>query len=281
MSGLMGVFAASFGRIVLASKAQAVAEHAHPHMHLLFKVDGADRVLDVAGQRHRLTESKAVAVNPWQPHSEPGPIEGETTVLTFYIHLDWIAERFGDLSLNQFSEFQPDVSAEAQRLVADIVREIGGENRASPIDVAAAVQDLVGHTLSQGRAGQYPRSSADFRIRRAIDMIRTDPARPRNLGVLATQVGLSRSRFFTQFHEATGVSPRLYANAVWLERAVEALLVDERPIGEVSDALGFATHSHFCRFFREKIGFTPREYQTAAFRPSPSAAEPQAVSHAS
>src|SRR5262249_9044438 len=152
-------------------------------------------------------------------------------------------------------------TAEMRRAIGHIVQAMSGEAQHAPADLMPSIVDLVGRSLMQKSAVPHPpRTAADFRIRRAIDLIRTDPAHPRNLGVLATEVGLSRSRFFTQFQEATGVSPRLYANAVWLERAVDALLINRRPIGEVSDALGFATHSHFCRFFREKIGFTPREY---------------------
>ena len=181
--------------------------------------------------------------------------------------IDWLAERFGDLSLRQFEDLQPAVTTEMRCAIDRIVHTMSGEAQDAAADLMTAIMDLVGLSLSQKSAVPHPpRTPSDFRIRRAIDLIRTDPAHPRNLGVLATQVGLSRSRFFTQFQEATGVSPRLYANAVWLERAVDALLINQRPIGEVSDSLGFATHSHFCRFFREKIGFTPREYQAAALR---------------
>ncbi len=267
MPELISVFAGSFGRIALAAKSQPVAEHAHPHMHLLFKVDGADRAVEIAGRTYRMTDTQAVAVNPWQPHGEPGPIMGASTILTCYIRHEWLGERFADLSLRQFEDGQQSVTAAMRQIIAVIAECMaGGEANGRP-DLESALTELVGLALGQSSATLPPsRSAIDFRIRRAIDMIRSDPAHPRNLGVLANQVGLSRSRFFTQFQQATGVSPRLYANAVWLERAVDALLIHGRPIGEVSESLGFATHSHFCRFFREKIGFTPREFQAAASR---------------
>jgi AraC family transcriptional regulator len=264
--GLMGVLAASFGRIALATKDQPVAAHAHPHIHLLFKVDGADRAFDVAGTACQLEDGRAVAVNPWQLHGEPGPILGPTTILTIYAKLDWMARRFAGVQTNRLDCPWPVVTPDMRAIIDDLVERMTANESGGADGIEESVARLVGAVLAQRKTETMPANGgrSDFRIKRAIDIIRADPAQPRNLAQLAFSVGLSRSRFFDQFQQVTGVSPRLYANAIWLERAVDALLIDERPIGEVSDRLGFATHSHFCRFFRERVGFTPREYKAAA-----------------
>ncbi len=262
-SGLTTVVTGPFGRVFLADMDYPVAEHAHPHVHLLFKVGGADRMFDVASQRCRLSDGQAILIGPWTPHSEPGPAQGTTTLLVLYGDRRWLAGRTAHALPGAAL---PPVTPEMRRLAHGLADRLA-------TGAVAGVDALVGALLDQALAprdrivpARTGASEVDFRIRRAIDLIRADPAGHRNLADLAGSVGLSRSRFFEQFHRVTGISPRLYANAIWLEHAIEVLLSGERSIADVSDRLGFATQSHFCRFFREKVGMPPRDYRSGAIR---------------
>ena len=47
MTGVIGVYHGTFGRVALFRTNQPVHEHAHPHVHALLKVEGKDGVYDV------------------------------------------------------------------------------------------------------------------------------------------------------------------------------------------------------------------------------------------
>ena len=58
-----------FGRVALLDMDCSLVRHAHPHCHVLLKVEGADTQFVVGDRVHPLTDSVAVLVDGWQPHS--------------------------------------------------------------------------------------------------------------------------------------------------------------------------------------------------------------------
>jgi AraC-like DNA-binding protein len=73
--------------------------------------------------------------------------------------------------------------------------------------------------------------------------------------------GLSRAQFFRLFETSLGVSPKLYLNVVRMERALDAVMREETPLGELSERFGFPEPAHFTRFFRDHAGVSPREFR--------------------
>ena len=111
-------------------------------------------------------------------------------------------------------------------------------------------------------AGEETQASGiDFRIRRVIEHIRTAPADTQNADVWVKISGLSRPHFFHLFRQCTGVTPRLYANSLRLEYAIDRLSNSSAPIHAVAESLGFRAPSHFTRFFLHHLGSTPRAYR--------------------
>ena len=86
---------------------------------------------------------------------------------------------------------------------------------------------------------------------------------------LASQVGLSRSRFYDLFQLCTGFSPRAYLDMLCVETAISRLSSGQGKIAEVSAELGFSAQSNFTRFFLNQVGVPPSEYRRAASRPGP------------
>ena len=84
---------------------------------------------------------------------------------------------------------------------------------------------------------------------------------------LASQVGLSRSRFYDLFQMCTGFSPRAYLDMLCVETAISRLSSGQGKIAEVSAELGFSAQSNFTRFFLNQVGVPPSEYRRAASRP--------------
>jgi AraC-like DNA-binding protein len=104
----------------------------------------------------------------------------------------------------------------------------------------------------------------DFRIRKVLEHIRTAPTDTQSVATWIDVAGLSRQHFFQLFREYIGVTPRLYANSIRLELALDRLSRSRTPIHQLSRSLGFRAPSHFTRFFVDNFGSTPRAYRRGA-----------------
>ena len=108
---------------------------------------------------------------------------------------------------------------------------------------------------------------ADNRIRKALALLRARPNKELNMNDLASQVGLSRSRFYDLFQLSTGRSPRAYLDMLCVESAIAKLASGSTKIAEVSAELGFSAQSNFTRFFQQQVGIPPSEYRRATIKP--------------
>jgi AraC family transcriptional regulator len=104
----------------------------------------------------------------------------------------------------------------------------------------------------------------DSRIRRAIGLLRAHPNKDLSIDELASQVGLSRSRFYDLFQLCTGFSPRAYLDMLCVETAISRLSSGQGKIAEVAAELGFSAQSNFTRFFLHQVGVPPSTYRRSA-----------------
>jgi len=115
----------------------------------------------------------------------------------------------------------------------------------------------------------------DSRIRRAIALLRAHPNKELSIDELASQVGLSRSRFYDLFQICTGFSPRAYLDMLCVETAISRLSSGRGKIAEVAAELGFSAQSNFTRFFLNQVGVPPSTYRRSAANPEPSPERPE------
>jgi AraC-like DNA-binding protein len=115
----------------------------------------------------------------------------------------------------------------------------------------------------------------DSRIRRALALLRARPNKDVNIDLLASQVGLSRSRFYDLFQVCTGFSPRAYLDMLCVETAISRLSSGRGKIAELAAELGFSAQSNFTRFFLNRVGVPPSEYRRAATRPEVEPKQPK------
>jgi AraC family transcriptional regulator len=109
----------------------------------------------------------------------------------------------------------------------------------------------------------------DSRIRRAIALLRAHPNKDMSIDELASQVGLSRSRFYDLFQLCTGFSPRAYLDMLCVETAISRLSSGRGKIAEVAAELGFSAQSNFTRFFLNQVGVPPSTYRRSAVSNGP------------
>lgn len=72
---------------------------------------------------------------------------------------------------------------------------------------------------------------------------------------------MSRYHFIRLFKQSTGMTPYQYLTQCRLERAQHLLANTDLTIAEIAERVGFATHSHFTKVFRQHFSVTPKVYR--------------------
>lgn len=78
---------------------------------------------------------------------------------------------------------------------------------------------------------------------------------------LAKSANISKAECARCFQESLHTTPYRYLIEFRLARAAERLQKTEEPIGVIAANVGFLQVSHFGKCFKEKTGFTPKEYR--------------------
>jgi len=79
------------------------------------------------------------------------------------------------------------------------------------------------------------RQRFDWRIRRAVQLMRTAPHLAHDINTLAHEAGLSRAHFYRQFERSTRMTPHVYLNVLRMELAVNSVVHADDSLGAVSD----------------------------------------------
>jgi AraC-like DNA-binding protein len=120
-------------------------------------------------------------------------------------------------------------------------------------------------TLSRRLADiHHNRDRFDWRIRRAVEIIRVEPQAAHDVDSLAREAGLSRAHFYRLFERSTRMTPHVYLNLLRMELAVKSVVHTDDSLSAVSGNLGFSAQSHFTRFFRDHAGVSPSEFRQVA-----------------
>lgn len=277
MSRALKLFKGPFGRIAVLDMDQPLVTHAHPHCHVLIKVDGPDSAFRVRDRDCPLTDASAVLVNAWEPHAytPPNPMAPHTVILALYIEPVWLANIQRQLCVSSHPKFflQPCVA------VSDRIRQLADNTALEMLynddilvdrletilfDLMIAIIEPYTQWRSIGTTGYWRQAGgpySDIRIRKAMGYIKEHHDGALDFDAVAAKVKLSRAQFFALFRRATSLTPNLYANVLRVERAVERLAEPDTAVASVSEELGFSFPGHFTRFFRQHLGVAPSEYR--------------------
>jgi AraC-like DNA-binding protein len=273
MSKALRIVHGNFGRVALLDMDGSLVRHAHPHCHVLLKVEGADTHFVVGDRVHPLTDSVAVLVDGWQPHSYVhDPARPRTVILALYVEPTWLkAFRPGWAASGApgfFGHPHGEVSPRIRQLTMDLASDLMArpECRAEHEALLSELMIAVIERFTPWKS--FPRSirelnvsACDRRIRRAADYISINAGFETDIGTLAKRAGLSRAHFFRLFQSSIGLPPKVYLDVVRMERAVDAVLHQDCPVGEIGARLGFSEPAHFTRFFRNHAGVAPSEFR--------------------
>jgi AraC-like DNA-binding protein len=272
MSTALRIAHGAFGRVALLDMDRSLVRHAHHHCHVLLKVEGADTQFLVGDQVTPLTDTTAVLVDGWKPHSYVhDPDRPRTLIMALYIEPEWLKAFRPGWAASGAPGFFERPSGEVSPRIRHFTLHLAAEMMANPDAVRTheeALSDLMIAVIERFTPWRsFPISirgmsavSCDWRIRRAMDAMRTHDSYA-NVDQFVKGAGLSRAQFFRLFETSLGVSPKLYLNVVRMERALDAVMREETPLGELSERFGFPEPAHFTRFFRDHAGVSPREFR--------------------
>jgi len=104
----------------------------------------------------------------------------------------------------------------------------------------------------------------DRQIGQALQLIHAKAAEPWTVESLASEVGMSRSRFAERFSDLMDTGPMAYLSDWRLQKAL-SLLDDSRcSVQQVAIQTGYQSPAAFTRAFSGKFGVPPREYRRNA-----------------
>jgi transcriptional regulator GlxA family with amidase domain len=81
--------------------------------------------------------------------------------------------------------------------------------------------------------------AGDFRIRKALALMRNNMARNLEMEKVARESGLSRPRFFSLFRDGLGLTPSVFRNSLRLEEAMLQMSRSQASLTSVASCLGF------------------------------------------
>ena len=87
-----------------------------------------------------------------------------------------------------------------------------------------------------------------------------------SLGVLSRELHASPNHIRTVFQTEFGVSPYEYVLQKRIEEAKILIARQSTSFTDIAIRLGFCSQSHFNKVFKERVHFTPKEYQEAALK---------------
>lgn len=104
-------------------------------------------------------------------------------------------------------------------------------------------------------------TAASKRMQKMLKYMSEHYADDMTLNDLAESASVSKSECARCFKESLSVTPYNYLIEMRLEKAAELLRDTDLPIGEICIKTGFHLQSYFGKVFREKTGYSPREYR--------------------
>jgi AraC family transcriptional regulator len=258
MGGFVRILEGRFGRLVLSDLAPGEACTAQSDPAILMQPGNAELVF----------------LNPAESYTAAAA----TRVLALHAASDWLHASFPAIfgsGEQPFVQPREPITPRIRRLADTLAVEVLNDRFVSAERLDFLLQELLLSIVETYLARRRTSAPAwrgsrfeDSRIRRAIGLLRARPNKEFNMDELASQVGLSRSRFYDLFQLCTGFSPRAYLDMLCVETAISRLSSGQGKIAEVSAELGFSAQSNFTRFFLNQVGVPPSEYRRAATKDS-------------
>ncbi|MGE8339518.1 MAG: helix-turn-helix transcriptional regulator [Flavobacterium sp.] len=191
-------------------------------------------------------------------------IDSDKLAKTLGLHID--NEIFKNIiDSEQSILFEELISPKIQQVALEIIQ---GEIRDSLSDFFFKIkaEELIYLTLKELFKRENPTTHTlnqiDVqKIYKVRDLILTDINEPPVIKDLASQIGMSESKFKRLFKQIFGDSFFSYYQKFRMKEAARLLKENEMSVSQVGFSLGFSNLSHFAKVFEEHIGMKPKSFQ--------------------
>ena len=278
MARSLRIFDGRFGRLQLIEAEAGEAPRSAAAPEILIMQEGANLDVLVDGEAQRLTRDNLLFVNPGATSQALLAAGGHAQLFAFQASAEWLRGSFPavfDAAGRPFTSASEAITQRIRQLADTLVVEALNDQFLSHERLEFMLQELMlsiveTYLARRASSARLWRGSpfADNRIRKALALLRAHPNKEVNMNAVASQVGLSRSRFYDLFQLSTGRSPRSYLDMLCIASAISKLSSGRGRIADVSAELGFSAQSNFTRFFQQQVGIPPSEYRRAAVKPN-------------
>ncbi|MBS7533428.1 helix-turn-helix domain-containing protein [Ancylobacter sonchi] len=267
MSKLHRVHDGDFGSVSVLELTGELVPHVHSSVNLSFWLAGAPAPLSLNGRAIGHDAETAAVINAFVPHCLKVESAAQTHTLSFYLDPDWLAHHlpagtpagFTDLKL----PISPALRDELQALADMLINE-----SCDPYEIDCAIlvflkRALAACQVEDAEAAIRERRAKDFRLRKAVALMRENMSRGLDMEEVARAAGLSRPHLFSLFRDQLDLTPGVFWNSLRLEEAVNQMRASEDNLTSIASSLGFTAQCNFTRFFRQHTGVTPSDYRGA------------------
>ncbi|MDD9709860.1 AraC family ligand binding domain-containing protein [Seohaeicola sp. 4SK31] len=219
MSNALRIRTGKFGRVALLDMDRPLVRHAHPHCHVLLKVEGADTSFLVGDEVVPLTHESAVLINAWTPHAYVHRLNApRTIILALYIEPSWLAEFRSNWEASAGSGFfdrtvdaiTPQIRKQAMTLAASMVHAptaiADHETQLGELMVSVIERFTEWRSVGPSLRDAAQSQAIDWRVSKAISKLHKVAGEVSDIDSLAQTVGMSRANFFRVFERSTGVN---------------------------------------------------------------------------
>jgi AraC-like DNA-binding protein len=254
-------------------------EHRHDVYHIALYLNGPGRFL-LNEMPTACRRGSLVLCSPEEPHFF-GPLDAgelEFAELTFVmensagnpLRLDFkklLSLLFGGTLPNVEFPVELDACRRTQLLglMQTLLKSLLKKNEQGAVAICASVLRtllfLVDNAYLAASGDSMPPSTADMRLLKVKDYIEHGFREKLRLSTLSEKCGMAPGYFCRRFKEAFGVSPIELAMRSRIEAAKGLLFATDMSCKEIAERTGFSTTVFFSRVFRERCGFSPRNWK--------------------
>ena len=256
-TGLVGVDA------MTAATARTFPRHSHDQYGIGLIDSGAQASVSDS-KNVEAAAGDVILVNPGEIHDGRPLSRRARTWRMLYLDPALVLEWQADLAQAEDEGFvffapvvaDPGLSASFNRAFAEAIASTRGADTAA--FESAALEVMARLTERLGR--RNPRSEGPVaQLRKAGDLIDSNPSAPLSLAHLSGVTGLSRYQLHRGFLRTFGLSPHAYVmqrRVAVARRMIRAGL----PLADAAVAAGFCDQSHLNRVFARQFGLSPGKY---------------------
>jgi AraC family transcriptional regulator len=268
VSKLYRVHHGAFGHVSVLELEGELVAHAHSSANISFWISGAPANLSINNRPVGHDGESAVLINSLVPHSLKVSDTGEPAhTLSFYLDAEWLAGVLPADLPRDFVQLDLAISPALRSelwMLADMLLDDGVDD----IELDCALIGFLRRAVSACRAAPAEtacraRKPSDFRLRKAVSLMRDNMARGLDMEAVARASGLSRPHFFSIFRDQLDLTPGIFWNSLRLEEAVHQMRDGSESLTTVASSLGFNAQGNFTRFFRQHTGVAPSAYRGA------------------